>query len=286
MTKKIKYIIIIGITVCSFLFGLSTGHYKHFPFSLLVKIKSTITQENSKSYRNISTDGYSEIKPIVTDNTGIFLTYGQSNSVNHGQIGYDVKNSVLMFFENKTYKYKDPSLGGTGYDGSVWGMVGDKLVDNGIYDQVVFSNCGWGGKSIKELKEGHLYDYLVENYNQLKEKFGRVDGILFHQGESDNNESGHDYYYDSFVEFLNNLKSEGIDTKIYLSRVSYCHPSRPTNNKLISVQNKIIEDFSNVYEGPNTDLITERKYRLPDDCHFSIEGYRRFSDMWIESLTK
>ena len=248
-----------------------------------MKIKSIITQ-NEGTGRNLSTVGYSETQTFTTDDTGIFITYGQSNSVNHGQIGYDVKNNVLMFFEDKTYKYKDPSLGGTGSDGSVWGMVGDKLVNSGNYDQIVFSNCGWGGQSINNLKEGQIFDYLVENYIKMKEKFGRVDGILFHQGESDNNESGHEYYYQSFVEFLDNLKSEGIDTKVYLSRVSYCQEIRPINKLLISEQNKIIKDFSNVYEGPNTDLLTERKYRLPDDCHFSIEGFDKFSDMWVESL--
>ena len=90
----------------------------------------------------------------ISDNTGIYLTYGQSNSVNSGELGYMVKNDVYQFILGNTFDYIDPSLGGTGYGGSVWGMLGDKLIKQGFHDKVIFSNSGWGGTNIEQLKKG------------------------------------------------------------------------------------------------------------------------------------
>ena len=284
MKIKVKNIVITGLVIVSFIYVVLSVQYKHFPFDILQSIKHYILPPEQTG-RITLTSKYDIVTPIVNNNTGIYITYGQSNSTNHGQIGYEVESNVYMFYNNNTFIYRDPSLGGTGLDGSVWGMVGDKLIEQGVYDEVIFSNCGWGGKSINELKKGEIFEYLTENYTQLIEKFGRVDGLLFHQGESDNVENGDKYYYDSFVEFLENLESNKIQTKIYLSRVSYCG-LRLKNDDLTSVQNKLIDDFSNVLEGPNTDLLTDKKYRLPDDCHFSFKGYDKFSDMWVELLTK
>ena len=53
------------------------------------------------------------------------------------------------------------------------------------------------------------------------EKFGRVDGILFHQGENDNVENVDKYYYDSFVEFLENLESSFIKSVIFFKDKLY-----------------------------------------------------------------
>jgi len=159
------------------------------------------------------------------------------------------------------------------------------LIENGLYENIVFSNCGWGGRKIEELKEGHYLYYLIQNYNGLIEKFGRVDGILFHQGEGNNklDGTGTKNYYNDFVEFVENLKKNGIETPIYLSRVSLCKKRLP-NKILTDIQNKLIEDLDIIKEGPNTDLLTEKKYRLDDYCHFSLEGYDKFSDMWVEFL--
>ena len=116
-------------------------------------------------------------------------------------------------------------------------------------------------------------------------RFGRVDGILFHQGESDNSLDTKDYYK-NFNEFVNNLKQEGIEVPIYLSRVSLCGEKRPINQDLTDIQDQLINDFNLIKEGPNTDLLSEKSDRLKDYCHFSLEGYDKFSDMWVKSLIK
>ncbi|MFL2752595.1 MAG: sialate O-acetylesterase [Gammaproteobacteria bacterium] len=270
----------------SFVFGLSTGFYKHFPFGLLHLMKNGT---NSPPYfrwggRNLNIDLYTAKEINPSKKTGIYLTYGQSNASNYGEYGYLIKNDVFQYLLGETFLYEDPSLGGTGTGGSVWGMVGDKLIENGIYEQVIFSNSGWGGKSIEELKNGHEFEFLIVNFKGLIKKFGRVDGILFHQGESDNSLKGVKNYYNSFKDFLNNLEKEGIEAPVYLSRASLCG-KKPINRNLTNIQNQLIRDFNLVKEGPDTDLLSSKSDRLEDYCHFSLEGNEKFADMWIQSLS-
>jgi len=223
----------------------------------------------------------------INKNVGIFITYGQSNSTNQGEIGYSVINEVFQYYNDSTYLYEDPSLGGTGSGGSVWGMLGDKLIENEIYDQVIFSMTGWGGKTIGQLSQGEDYEYFIENYCQLLTKFGRVDGILFHQGEA-NRWLDDQQYYNEFELFYNKMKNDGICSPFYLSLVSYCG-CNPTDrcgvdSTLLNIQNDIIINFENVLRGPNTDLLIEPEYRLSDNCHFSLLGYQHFSDMFVDCI--
>lgn len=289
MKNLVKNIFIVGLITGSFVFGLSTGHYKHFPFGLVYKIKNgkdfVISSDFRWGGRNFNVDVYTTKETDPLKNIGVYLTYGQSNSTNSGEYGYFVKNEVFQYLLGKTFVYEDPSLGGTGIGGSVWGMVGDKLIENEVHDQVVFSNSGWGGKSIGELKDGHEFEFLITNYNGLIDKYGRVDGILFHQGESNNSPEGVRNYYNDFSEFISNLKERGVEIPVYLSRVSLCGKNSPINENLTDIQNKLIREIDIVREGPNTDLLSLESDRLNDYCHFSLQGNDKFSDMWVELLT-
>ena len=236
--------------------------------------------------RTYNTNGLTSKEIDISDNTGIYLTYGQSNSVNSGELGYMVKNDVYQFILGNTFDYIDPSLGGTDNGGSVWGMVGDKLIKQGFHDKVIFSNSGWGGTNIEQLKKGEIFNFLIFNYTTLIQKYGRVDGILFHQGEGNNSSMGIKNYYNDFSEFISNLKEKGIEVQVYLSRVSLGGENYPINKNLTDIQNQLITDFNIIKEGPNTDLLSSKSDRLEDYCHFSLEGYDKFSDMWVESLTK
>ena len=275
----------------SFFLGFTTVVYKHFPYDLIYSIKrKIIPPPQTVNYiypgRNYNVTDQQRIDNIeVTEKTGIYLTYGQSNSVNSGELGYTVKNKVYQSILGNHFLYKDPSLGGTGDGGSVWGMVGDKLINHKIHDQVIFSNCGWSGKNIFQLRQGSYMGFLILSYQSLLKNFGRVDGILYHQGEKDNISGNEEKYYDEFVAFINTLKNNGINIPIYLSRVSYCGKNQ-VNKKLTDIQTKLINDFEIIKEGPNTDELIEKKYRLDDNCHFSLIGYEKFSEMWVACLSK
>ena len=284
MITKRYIFLALSVLVTIYLLGIFTGHYKYFPFNLLYSFKSQfITMSESK--RNFDIGNLKEVNLSIDNTTGIYLTYGQSNAANHGQIGYEVKYEVYQYLKGKTYIYKDPSLGATGNDGSVWGMVGDKLIKSNMHKKVIFSNNGFGGRRIEDLNKEPYLNHLIKNYNQLLRDYGRVDAILFHQGEiNHSNKYGNSNYYKEFKILVDKLKAQGIIIPIYLSRTSICN--NDSDAGLIEIQNKIIKDMDIVFPGPNTDLLSEKKFRLPDNCHFSLLGYEKFSDMWVISLNK
>lgn len=268
-----------------FFCGVYIGHNKDFPYDILFYLKNFEKYNHYIPTRNFKpkSDTLNPLKIKLTKNTGVFITYGQSNSTCGGELGYKVKNDVYHSIFGHTYFYEDPTIGSTGNGGSVWGMVGDKLIDLGYYDKIVFSNCGFGGQSIVQLKKLKHLGFLIMNYQFLISKYGKVDGILFHQGESDNSHAGVKTYYNNFLEMLETLKEFGIEVPIYLSRASYCTNKFPINTDLTKIQNQLISDFELVRQGPNTDTIIKEEYRI-DDCHFSLKGFEIFSDLWVNTL--
>ena len=213
-----------------------------------------------------------------TENIGVFLIYGQSNAMNDSYKGYEVKNDVYMQLNAKSYAYEEPTLGGTGKYGNVWGRVGDKLIDSGVYDSVIFSLAGESGKNISYLSKYPNIAFLKIQYDNLFNVFGRVDGLLVHQGESDNRNAN---YYNDFEKFIDILIKLNINTPIYLARTSYCNGNE--SKITLEHQNMIIEKY-NLHEGPNTDLYKDDVYRLKDRCHFSKLGLDMISNEWVQYI--
>ncbi|MBF0676254.1 sialate O-acetylesterase [Pseudomonas sp.] len=214
---------------------------------------------------------------------GIFLTYGQSNSVNAGQIGYVPGPQVLNFYQGRLYRYEDPALGGQGRQGSVWGRLGDRLVSDNIYPGAIFALAGAHGKTVRQLSEGPDYQYFLEQYRGLRETFGRVDAILFHQGEANHRHKQAGHYERQFLVFYRKLRADGVTAPIYLSQASLCNNAR--DEHLLAQQDKLIADLPGVLRGPNSDALAHPRYRLPDRCHFSAEGLDALSQLWFESLS-
>ena len=287
MVKFFKVILIASSIFLSVLFGISSGYFQHFPFALVYKIlNGRDVSGNNWEYRGRN---YEVKQPIltpikVTPRSGVYLTYGQSNSANSGELGYTVENEVYQFILGSTFSYEDPSVGATGLGGSVWGMVGDELISRGVHDRVIFANSGWGGRKIEELKMGPIFDFLILNYITAKNTYGKVDAILFHQGESDNNADGVLNYYGHFSEFLSNLDARGVKAPVYLSRASFCSDRHPVNIELTDVQDRLISEYGVVHAGPNTDLLVSTKERSSDNCHFSLVGNRAFAKLWADAI--
>ena len=115
-------------------------------------------------------------------------------------------------------------------------------------------------------------------------KYGKVDAILFHQGESNHSEDGVINYYSGFSDFLQNLEKRGIKVPVYLSRASFCPNRYPVNIELTDIQNKLIGDYARVHAGPNSDLLVSKIDRRKDNCHFSLAGNQKLAKMWVEAI--
>lgn len=283
--KRILLPLLLLLMSVFYTYGILTMYLKIFPFEQLQYFKNFVLQPTNSTIKNreLDTTGLTEIPVEELMNPLVFVTYGQSNSVNSSQMGYQNSDNVFMFLDGKIYQYREPAIGGTGENGSVWGRVGDQLIQNGLAYSVVFVNAGWGGASIQELTYEHQYDFFEKQLRSALDTFGKIDGVLFHQGETNHKRLlGSSNYERDFLHFVSKIHTI-TNTPIYLSTVSLCQ-SEPDKG-LLGIQDKIIIENEGVLRGPNSDLLSEPKYRLPDYCHFSSEGLDRLSEMWVSSIT-
>ena len=232
------------------------------------------------------TSNLNQVQIVNRSSVGVFIGYGQSNSDCCGLTGYVLRHpdKVFQFGQNATWTYNDPMLGAFCYLGCAYGPIGDRLIDLGRYEQTVFATTGMPGAELSMLNQGDAYfGYLVQTYKEMNDTFGKVDGVLYHQGESDHGRSSS--YYAKFETLLSNLRDEGIDEstglKMYVSRATYCANS--VDNDLSAVQLDLATQLPEVYEGPNTDLLQGSEYRY-DDCHFNVPGFERIAEMWGDIL--
>ncbi|NDC77650.1 MAG: hypothetical protein EBZ67_07240 [Chitinophagia bacterium] len=151
---------------------------------------------------------------------------------------------------------------------------------------VVFAVASIGAITLEQMLEGQLYNYLLHSHRQLIARFGRVDGLLFHQGEYNHRlQSGNKRYYGHFVELLAHLRRDGVTAPVYLSQTTRCG-TRGSDTVLLDIQDRLIRDLPGVKRGPNSDLLSDPVFRLPDRCHFSLEGNRRLAALWQQCLRR
>ncbi len=269
------------LLVLVFLFGTYVGSEKPYPYEIVARLwapSSSLTV-----YR--FTDSGSRTPARELPDGGrrlVFMTYGQSNSTNYGGGTYEPTGNVVNFYEGATYQYADPALGGDGREASVWGRLGDNLIDSGHADQVVFALAGAGGRTAGQLATGEEYEYFAKSYDALKEAYGKVDAILFHQGENNHrNYSGADYT-PQMASLIDRMRGDGIDADFYLSRASFCGVT--IDVELLRKQEAFVSEEDGIFAGPNTDLLFDRKYRQDFQCHFSEQGLAAKAELWVEAL--
>ncbi|MGM0953190.1 MAG: hypothetical protein ACQEW7_09430 [Pseudomonadota bacterium] len=275
-----------GFFLISYGYGILTIWLEVFPYSEMRYAYELIKDIKGVGYDEKNRQLFTESPLVKVDkskNIGVFLTFGQSNASNHGQYGYEIETgAVYMFMNGETYLYQDPAVGGSGSNGSVWGRLGDLLISEGHYESVIFAVTGYEGRTIGQLGKPPYIDFMLSQYYSLVNEFGEVDAFLIHQGESNHKKSTSFKYGDGFGKFMDKLPVD-LKNNIFLSRTSYCGAGN-ADPDVTNAQDMIINSTDNVYPGPNTDLLMEKKYRLPDQCHFSSEGFEKFAMFWLESL--
>ena len=239
-------------------------------------------------YTNITNKHKTDCK--YTGNIAVFLVLGQSNAANSGKGRYSVNNKVSNIFKGECYIANDPLLGATGNRGSVWGRLSDKLIDNGAYDQIVISSIAVGGSPMiswtqhgKGRVHGNYFTRIIDAIDELKSLNFDITHIFWHQGEQDTSfGTTTDQYIRMFLDMWSGIRELGVDAPIYVARASLCQGRG--SEKVIRAQNDLIEEYGDILQGTNTDLINDSKYRIDGGCHFSELGLALHADKWYESM--
>lgn len=141
------------------------------------------------------------------ERTFIGIIHGQSLASNHIPHAYTVTNatkvqSVNWAGDRLLYRHKEPCFGGSFYVAdeipgnnwslpyiSLWGMVGDLLIDNDVFDRVIWCNVSAGGQSVSAFAPGGtLYQRIPNAFHVLRTlgyQGNNVSAIISMIGESD-----------------------------------------------------------------------------------------------------
>lgn len=227
--------------------------------------------------------------------TLIAIVDGQSLAGNFGVTPYTPTNSTkvqnLHIPNNTLYHCADPVLGATGVDGSYIGRLGDKLIDGGHFDRVIFIPIAVGATSIIEhTPRGNCNHRLIAAALRAK-AFGWLDPnpdvaamVLWHQGEGDNVDGTTQAVYQSrALEVQGTLTSRGIDIPWLFAKSTMVE--NVVDADIQAAQDALVDHSANRYAGPNIDSLTGSTNRQAEGTHLKDVGNDAAAALWVTAIT-
>jgi lysophospholipase L1-like esterase len=212
----------------------------------------------------------------------IVLTFGQSQAANYGETEYCSKENVYNYYNGKFYTAVDPLLGATGKRGSVWTRLGDKIIEQGLYDNVLFVPIAVGASGIESWSsDGNLYHRITDAIDGLRKYKLEITHMFWSQGSYDSwqhTPEAADEYKAEFMEMVDGIREYGVTAPIYVSVETYSYGN--SDPYIQQAQRDLVNIDAKIYPGPNNDEIKERW----DGVHFSNKGLDKLANLWFEII--
>ena len=278
--KKLFYAsLAIVLLASSFIYGVGVGKREWFPHDLIKQLKYLALNASVVRFDNfnrlVESSRHTEIPcPSQNENTGVLVAFGQSNSANHAEYKFseDELDGVINYFNGRCYSAQSPLLGATGADGEWVSLTAKKLIEAGVYEEVIVVSSGIGGTPVMRWADGNDLNNMFKDVLQALLTEYRVTDMVWHQGESDRVYTHTDVYETYFMSMVNSVRDIGIDAPIFVSIASICgeegswlYPNRVTAAQTRLLDNKGLE------LGVNTDEVVPIELRY-DTCHFGKVG--------------
>jgi len=226
--------------------------------------------------------------------TGVFLVMGQSNAANHGSGSYAARENVYSFdfLRLQAYRAEDPLPGASGSGGCVWTRLGDRLIAEGLYRQVLFVPVAFGGTFAADWVPGGAMNVrtrlaLSRLRNALGSHLLNFSAVLWQQGEAEANHTQMPATeYQSLVhEIAADLRENGVFAPVFVALSTLCeggeHPNK-NHAAIRAAQADLANAMNGFLRGPDTDTIGSND-RF-DGCHLSEAGLQRCADLWFQTI--
>lgn len=212
--------------------------------------------------------------PPQTPQTMVMLAFGQSNSANYMETKHS-SDRVINYFDGKCFLAQDPLPGAGGQAGTLWTLLGDKLLATGKYDNVVVIAIGVSGTTVSEWQQSTwLEDGMKTSY--------QITHFLWYQGESDAfYKTPSDVYAASLQNLIDRSKTKFPASQFWVTIASFCGDTGPEPS-VEDGQKAVIGP--GVFQGPDTDIYG-RAMRW-DGCHLGAVAQEQVTDEWVRLLTQ
>jgi len=244
-----------------------------------------------------STDDQTALGEVAVGPVGVgdvFITAGQSNSVNFGNPRQKSNESLSVYFDGKQFtQAADPIPDAIGEGGTPWPILGD-LLSRTTRAPVCFRsatlNCLRVHQWLPADDSGNI-ERLVERAKW----FGPagIRAVLWVQGEADTDDPGKpstsaaDYERDAraMIEFSRQQLGGPVDW--FVAGNSYIKGNKDYQQSIAGIlaAQKALWDKGVAHRGPDTnDLIGNADYRH-DDLHFGPRGLLVHAERWYAALS-
>ena len=223
----------------------------------------------------------------------VFITAGQSNSTNFGQPTQKADESLVVYFDGKTFTpAADPIPDSIGGGGTPWPILGDMLARS-TRAPVCFRSATVNYLRVRDWVPGAK----TKNMERLVERAkwfgpGGVRAVLWVQGEADSGRPDYTpkarYVEEMTAMIEGSRKQMGYPVDWFVSGTSYCPPNPGNDWKegiatTLAAQ-KTIWDKGIAFRGPDTNDLIGPKYR-PDGIHFGTLGLRVHAERWYVAIS-
>ncbi len=223
--------------------------------------------------------------------TAVILSFGQSNAANTGACRYAARHRVHSFniFDTSYYIASDPLPGASNDGGSVWGRLGDALIETGRFRSLLLVPIAVGGSYIKDWTpdDGQYWRRTRFALARLERAGIGIDMMCWHQGEADANHAmtSAQEYKSCFQRLVRQIRAAGVEAPIYVATASHCangiHPYR-NHEQIRLAQRQLASARDGIFRGPDTDQFVG-DYRS-DGCHFSEKGLVAVAHAWLQCI--
>jgi hypothetical protein len=279
-----------AIALVAYCYGAYSFAYRTFPIHLVGGMKRFVMPDRGireLARRDLAADGSGRQAVdcgTIRQDAAILLVMGQSNAANSGDTLYRAKHDVINFnwIDGKCYHAEDPLLGTDGDGGTIWTRLGDELIDNGAYKQVVLVDIAVSGTPIRAWAgaDGPTR-HGVEAAAALRAFGRRFTHVLWHQGESDW-QTPRDIYIRLFHTMAEYLRDNGVDAPIFVAQTTLCKGRRAPEIQQAQIQ--LPATMDNVFAGANADEVDRLRDRQEDLCHFKETGLAQLARLWRDAI--
>lgn len=289
MRLVMPLLILIILSGATFALGVYAGAKRVWPLPQLKRLLATEAHSlvrTDQFGRLLSYPGKIEIAcPIQDEKTAVLLLVGQSNAANYqGQRYQSADDRVVNFVDGRCYRAASPLLGADGQRGEPWTLLGNKLVQSGLYHTVILVPAAVGGSSVRRWAAGgDLNAMLMAVITAVKARY-TINAVLLDQGTTDFVERMPEGEYRSDLKsMIDSLRTQGVHAPFFITRSTAGPPDWTEDNPVARAQATLADSRNAVFDGPNTDRDVTRLDRY-DDYHYGASGQEKFTDAWMRLL--
>lgn len=224
---------------------------------------------------------------VSGQNTGIFITAGQSNIANTVATTYTPTNGSVIdnfnAFDGSMYAYADPTLGTDDSRGTFMGRLADAWINDATYDRVIVVPVAVGQTSIAQW-QSLLFRRVIIASQRLALAGMTADAVIWMQGEQDKNDgTTQSVYQAALSSVIAAHRTAGFSCPWFIGLCTY---TGGTTSTAVRAAQSAVVNGTDIFAGADSDTLTGTAVnrQAADDTHMTAAGATSLAALWKTAI--